>query len=79
MIRRHREEKKKKLPFFEGMNLLEILIVVLCPLVCTFVIFTVSDSIISSLLIRFGVSVGIVSVLFTLIYFIADWLSKRDI
>ena len=81
MIRIHKErEKHKRAPLFSGMSIIEKFVMVMAPIGITYMIFIMSEFVIGfSWWIRLGISVGIMTVLFILIFFISDWLSREDL
>jgi len=79
MIRINRESNKhKKVPLFAGMSLIEKFIMITAPIGITFIIYTMSDFLEYVWWIRLCMSIGITIILWILIYFFAEFVSKRD-
>ena len=81
MIRIHKErEKHKRVPLLDGMSFIEKFVMIMGPIGITYMIFIMSEFVIGfSWWIRLGISVGIMTVLFILIFFISDWLSRKEL
>ena len=80
MIRIHRErEVHKKIPLFAGMSFIEKFIMVMGPIFLAYIIYMISDSLEYVWCIRVGISIGITTILWILIYIFASFMSKMDL
>ena len=80
MIRIHRErEVHKKIPLFAGMSFIEKFIMVMGPIFLAYIIYMISDSLEYVWWIRVGISIGITTILWILIYIFASFMSKMDL
>jgi len=80
MIRIYKtKETHKKVPLFAGMSFIEKLVMIMAPILITFIIYTVSDFLEYIWWVRLCMSVGITVVLMILIYFFAKLMSKLDL
>ena len=80
MIRIHKESKKhKKVPFFSGMSFIEKFIMIIGPIGITYMIYILSSFLEYIWWIRLSISVGISVILLLLIFFFADFMSKREL
>ena len=80
MIRIHRErEVHKKIPLFAGMSFIEKFIMVMGPIFLAYIIYMISDSLEYVWWIRVGISIGITTILWILIYIFASFMARRDL
>ena len=80
MIRIHRErEVHKKIPLFAGMSIIEKFIMVMGPILLAYLVYMMLDYTEYVWWIRVGMSVGITTILWILIYIFASFMSKMDI
>ena len=80
MIRIHRErEVHKKIPLFAGMSIIEKFIMVMGPILLAYLVYMMLDYTEYVWWIRVGMSVGITTILWILIYIFASLMSKMDI
>ena len=80
MIRIHRErEVHKKIPLFAGMSIIEKFIMVMGPILLAYLVYMMLDYTEYVWWIRVGMSVGITTILWILIYIFASLMSKTDI
>ena len=80
MIRIHRErEVHKKIPLFAGMSIIEKFIMVMGPILLAYLVYMMLDYTEYVWWIRVGMSIGITTILWILIYIFASLMSKTDI
>ena len=80
MIRIHRErEVHKKIPLFAGMSIIEKFIMVMGPILLAYLVYMMLDYTEYVWWIRVGMSIGITTILWILIYIFASFMSKMDI
>ena len=80
MIRIHRErEKHKRVPLFTGMSIIEKFIMVMGPILLAYLVYMMLDYTEYIWWIRVGMSIGITTILWILIYIFASFMSKMDI
>ena len=80
MIRIYREkESHKKVPLFHGMSFIEKFIMIMGPILIAYLIYMISDSLEYIWWIRVAMSIGITTILWILIYFFADFMSRKDL
>ena len=80
MIRIHRErEVHKKIPLFAGMSIIEKFIMVMGPILLAYLVYMMLDYTEYVWWIRVGMSVGITTILWILIYIFASFMARRDL
>ena len=80
MIRIYIErEVHKKIPLFAGMSIIEKFIMVMGPILLAYLVYMMLDYTEYVWWIRVGMSVGITTILWILIYIFASFMSKMDI
>ena len=80
MIRIHRERKtQKRVPLFAGMSIIEKFIMVMGPILLAYLVYMMLDYTEYVWWIRVGMSIGITTILWILIYIFASLMSKTDI
>ena len=80
MIRIYKErEVHKKIPLFAGMSIIEKFIMVMGPILLAYLVYMMLDYTEYVWWIRVGMSVGITTILWILIYIFASLMSKTDI
>ena len=80
MIRIHRErEVHKKIPLFAGMSIIEKFIMVMGPILLAYLVYMMLDYTEYVWWKRVGMSIGITTILWILIYIFASLMSKTDI
>ena len=80
MIRIHRErEIHKKIPLFAGMSFIEKFIMVIGPIFLAYLVYMMLDYTEYIWWIRVGMSIGITTILWILIYIFASLMAKMDI
>ena len=80
MIRIHRErEVHKKIPLFAGMSIIEKFIMVMGPILLAYLVYMMLDYTEYVWWIRVGMSIGITTVLWILIFLFASLMAKMDL
>ena len=80
MIRIHRQkETHKKIPLFAGMSFIEKFIMVIGPIFLAYLVYMMLDYTEYIWWIRVGMSIGITTILWILIYIFASLMAKMDI
>ena len=80
MIRIHRErEVHKKIPLFAGMSIIEKFIMVMGPILLAYLVYMMLDYTEYVWWIRVGMSIGITTILWILIYIFASFMSRQDL
>ena len=80
MIRIHRErEVHKKIPLFAGMSIIEKFIMVMGPILLAYLVYMMLDYTEYVWWIRVGMSIGITTILWILIYIFASLMAKLDL
>ena len=80
MIRIHRErEVHKKIPLFAGMSIIEKFIMVMGPILLAYLVYMMLDYTEYVWWIRVGMSIGITTILWILIYIFASLMAKTNI
>jgi len=75
MIRRHREEKKKRVPFFSGMSMIEKFCIIFLPLLLNGVFYIGLENFLPFVWwIRLFITSTAVIVIYFFIFFIVTWL-----
>ena len=80
MIRIHRErEVHKKIPLFAGMSFIEKFIMIMGPILLAYLVYMMLDYTEYVWWIRVGMSIGITTVLWILIFLFASLMAKMDL
>ena len=80
MIRIYKErEVHKKIPLFAGMSFIEKFIMIMGPILLAYLVYMMLDYTEYVWWIRVGMSIGITTILWILIYIFASLMSKTDI
>ena len=80
MIRIHRErETHKKIPLFAGMSIIEKFVMVMGPILLAYLVYMMLDYTEYIWWLRVGMSIGITTVIWILIYIFASLMAKMDI
>ena len=80
MIRIHRErEVHKKIPLFAGMSIIEKFIMVTGPILLAYLVYMMLDYTEYIWWLRVGMSIGITTILWILIFLFASLMAKMDL
>ena len=80
MIRIHRQkETHKRVPIFAGMSLIEKFVMIMGPIFIAYLMYILTDFTGYIWWLRVGMSIGITTILWILIYIFASLMAKMDI